>query len=199
MYKFTPGKEMEELKELFEKGRIEKVHLKKWCSEGKINKFVFDNFIKNKLHVFAGGVFSSRTQIHWEKTAKLVKEEKMEKVLVKSWEDLSDISGLICTQALEKENLMFIDYKNKSMLLYKDQLISGVDILNALGGNFEYQVVEVIDSYERLFEFMGKNELTYRHWNDRFYKYNGLEKTKIFYVEEIEKHFNVDLQILRGE
>ena len=224
MYVFTKGKEMEELKELFENGKINFVYSKEW---GKSNIFIFvaDNFIDKKIHVFADGEFLCDTEIDWEETAKLVKsdvdvigerlikglheaaikcgmkvsdfnkEVKVEKVVINKFEDLeAGVGNVIC--GFWNVDGMYCVHTARVIFNTAD-IEEAVKVLNALGGNFEYQEVEVIDSYDKLFEFMGKNELTYRHWNNRSYKYNGLEKTKVFYVEEIEEYFNVDLQILK--
>ena len=227
MYVFTKGHEMEELKELFEKGRI-------------LNFIVTDKLAKNKnrniekfsdrFPVCMVGYSYDREHIDWEETAKLVKsdvdvigerlingmceaamkcsikvsdfnkEEKMEKVVVRSWEELS--KNVYIDVASENKILKYLSYKNKRFFFYEDQIKIALDILNALGGNFEYQEVEVIDSYEKWEEFQEKlseNAIFYDRSEKNFISLDtsGINLRGIIKTEEIEKQFNVDLQILK--
>ena len=219
MYKFTKDKEMKELKELFEKGMINKFKSSEniWHNIELFDTkqiFVDDTRkIVDVVNVVISGFwcFNSKA-INWEETAKLVKsdvdkEEKMEKILVRSWEDLKNVKGKM--EVEQKGDFMNVCYYLFSLKTFKSKngLEKMIKALNALGGNFEYQEVEVIDTYEKWEEFqkdINKEGLIYSRESKVFVKVKILSmgyitSSKHQTIEEIEKQFNVDLQILRGE
>ena len=206
MYKFTPGKEMEELKELFEKGMIEGVITKEGLMYPSFSVEFSHNDILGKILVLSS-VLINLKNIDWEETAKLVKEEKMEKVVINKFENLeANVGNVIC--GFWDVNGTYCVH-TAGVIFNAADIEEAVKILNALGGNFEYQEVEVIDSYEKFHNFLKR---LYSYVDDRFfYTFNYEDKNflqfgcthhnllKTFKIQEIEKQFNVDLQILRGE
>ena len=224
MFEFTKGKEMEELYELWSAGRIRIVVSKdKYYSivvvEPKTiivesmsdNKPDFDintinwretaKLVKsnNGLVTFEelGQMGASIIEAHREigstvkeesERCKVKKDDKVEKIEVRCWSDLLKLKVIYSS---EKN----ISYKNFTMAKHNNLKVT-VEILNALGGNFEYIHRIVIDTFDKFREFLEKNYMEYRPRQNQIFKVNGTREG-FYCLDGAEERFDVDLKILK--
>ena len=186
----------------------------------KLEKLYFDNkveFIFNikdeKVHlseVFGRDTITSFNlydcnvlfgePIDWEKTLELVKDDKMEKVIVRSWEDLKvdgEFIHCINSEFCEKPRIYL-----KELYFQTNKLEDAVKVLNALGGNFEYKQVEVIDSLEKWEEFqkiVSKEVIFYNRIDKKFQEFDYMQLSNTYSTKEIEQKCNVYLKILKED
>lgn len=205
MYKFTPGKEMEELYRFWLNDMILEVV---GINPGEIEEFIFipgDMFVKLK-----NGDVCYCCDIDWKKTAKLVKEDNMEKFVVRNWEDMltkkvwkiNGYSNYNCIKSKERKDSYTIRFKGKMFNVYETHIKTAIEILNALGGNFEYKEAEVIDTYEKWEEFqykLSKENIYYDRSEKEFMCFDDRMNLicEDCSCEHIEQKYNVDLQILK--
>ena len=240
MYKFTPGKEMEELKELWRKNKIKKV-----LSKGGIlvqNIIEFDDQLKYIKYIIDNHFhYVGDFEIDWEETAKLVKSdvdvigeqfkgfheaamkcsmkvsdfnkgEKMEKVVINNYEEFKENVRNKYGKANKVGDMIYFE-NDKTFELFLDDftkfefgcccnLKEGIKVFNKnFNENFEYQEVEVIDSSEKWEKFQEKLSSLDWYFNRIKRNFFTVYKDKVNKscdIEEIEKEFNVDLQIING-
>ena len=197
MFKFTKGKEIEELENLLKYKRIDSVYLAGFISLVKF-RYIDGEFFHSSYDRYP--LYS----IIWESTRALVKEqkeEKMERIVVRGWEDLGEYAT-DSKYAGHKE----LYFGNENIIINNAYLKLATALLNKSGGNFEYKPVEVIDTYEKFHSFLEK---MYSKVDDRifytlnyecknFLKFGATHQNflKSCSVEEIEEKYNVKLKIL---
>ena len=199
MFKFIEGIEIAQLKILKHEGKIEYVYYK--SSEG-INKRrilgfeVLEDEEGVLLQLSATKVLCSKFSIDWEETAKLIKEDKMEKIEVRSWEDLERY--VICKDVAITEKKEQRRYY-RGCVFKVNSLENCVKIFNSLGGNFKYIEIEVIDTLEKWEIFQERIALGNVYY-DRTQKNFIILSDKNHFstgIRDIEEEYNVDLKILK--
>lgn len=137
------------------------------------------------------------------------KEEKMKKIVVRGWEDLYNFFGKneMYGTTISQIEVMTVKYAGFNFTFEnhgnEDEIEKTIKVLNALGGNFEYKPVEVIDTLEKWEEFqklISNDGYIFDRYFLMFQKFDKMkgslhvgQTTK----EVVEKEYNVDLKILK--
>ena len=121
------------------------------------------------------------------------KEEKVEKIVVRGWEDL-DKYVKVNLGVMRTFRLSDVEFT-----VLGGQIEKAVKILNVLGGNFEYKKVDVIDNYDKFREFLDKSKLAMWAEEGKFWFSESTDKAecKDYTVDSLQYEFNVDLKILK--
>ena len=136
-----------------------------------------------------------------------------DKIIIKTWDDLIKlkIDDYYCYSKTEEKNIfitiLFSDYNIQVNPRFGD-IKKIIDTLNALGGNFEYKPIEIIDTLEKWEEFqleICKSSYYYDRTFGEFvelradYDDDRVEEVirNDINIKEIEQKYNVDLKILK--
>lgn len=124
-----------------------------------------------------------------------IKEEKMEKIVVRSWKDFDNY------RVVEGKSgaVVSVSFKQIFLETNKTRIGEAVKMFNAIGGNFEYKPVEVIDTFPKFRKFLNGVKIAYRP--SEINEFYSIILNEFFNKETLEKMFDVDLKILeyKGE
>lgn len=133
----------------------------------------------------------NKKEVH-ECVKKIEKEKELNKKIIRTVADLDVVQR-------EGSKEVSFWYEDINFKFERRELEKVVDCLNALGGNFEYNPVEVIDTLEKLDNFLMKtydNGVYYRKKENQWIV-PGNKYVEYSDIKDIEKIYNVDLQILK--
>ena len=126
---------------------------------------------------------------------KLIKEDKMEKIIVKT---INDLKGFEYCNFTNKETFeshgITISYPYGSAKVDLEKLI---EILNSLGGNYEYYSTKEINTMKDLKLFLIKTNLSLRIMGEETILFEETDSYIYKYINEIEEEYNVKLNILK--